>query len=50
MERESDKSELGTICEYTAPGTPQQNGVVGRASLGVSIPMYGSLSGVSDSK
>ena len=30
MERESDKNELGIIFEYTAPGTPQQNGVVER--------------------
>ena len=28
LERESDKNELGIIFEYTAPGTPQQNGVV----------------------
>ena len=28
LERESDKKELGIIFEYTAPGTPQQNGVV----------------------
>ena len=31
LERESDKNELGTIFEYTAPGTPQQNGVVERS-------------------
>ena len=31
LERESDKNELGIIFEYTAPGTPQQNGVVKRA-------------------
>ena len=31
LERESDKNELGVISEYTAPGTPQQNGVVERA-------------------
>ena len=31
LERESDKKELGIIFEYTAPGTPQQNGVVERA-------------------
>ena len=31
LERESDKNELGIIFEYTAPGTPQQNGVVERA-------------------
>ena len=30
LERESDKNELGIIYEYTAPGTPQQNGVVER--------------------
>ena len=30
-ERESDKNELVIIFEYTAPGTPQQNGVVERA-------------------
>ena len=35
LERESDKNELGTIFEYTAPGTPQQNGVVERAFLTV---------------
>ena len=35
LERESDKSELGIIFEYTAPGTPQQNGVVERAFVGV---------------
>ena len=28
LERESDKNELGIIFDYTAPGTPQQNGVV----------------------
>ena len=33
LERESDKKELGNIFEYTAPGTPQQNGVVERAFL-----------------
>ena len=33
--RESDKNELGIIFEYTAPGTPQQNGVVDRAFLKV---------------
>ena len=27
LERESDKNELGSVFEYTAPGTPQQNGV-----------------------
>ena len=31
LERESDKNELGIIFEYTAPGTPQQSGVVERA-------------------
>ena len=31
LERESDKNELGISFEYTAPGTPQQNGVVKRA-------------------
>ena len=31
LETESDKNELGIIFEYTAPGTPQQNGVVERA-------------------
>ena len=30
LERESDKNGLGIIFEYTAPGTPQQNGVVER--------------------
>ena len=35
LERESDKSELGIIFEYTAPGTPQQNGVVERAFVRV---------------
>ena len=29
--KESDKNEFGIIFEYTAPGTPQQNGVVERA-------------------
>ena len=33
--RESDKNELGIIFEYTAPGTPQQNGVVERAFVTV---------------
>ena len=28
LETESDKNELGIIFEYTAPGTPHQNGVV----------------------
>ena len=31
LEIESDKNKLGIIFEYTAPGTPQQNGVVERA-------------------
>ena len=31
LERESAKNKLGIIFEYTAPGTPQQNGVVERA-------------------
>ena len=31
MERELDKNDLGIIFEYTAPGTPLQNGVVERA-------------------
>ena len=35
LERESDKNELGIIFEYTAPGTPQQNGVVERAFVAV---------------
>ena len=35
LERESDKNDLGIIFEYTAPGTPQQNGVVDRASVTV---------------
>ena len=35
LERESEKNELGIIFEYTAPGTPQQNGVVERASVTV---------------
>ena len=30
LETESDKNDLGTIFEYTAPGTPQQNGLVER--------------------
>ena len=28
LEREPDKKELGISFEYTAPGTPQLNGVV----------------------
>ena len=35
LERESDKKELGIIFEYTALGTPQQNGVVERAFVTV---------------
>ena len=35
LERESDKNELGIIFEYTAPGTPQQIGVVEIAFLTV---------------
>ena len=35
LERESDKNELGINFEYTAPGTPQQNGVVERAFVTV---------------
>ena len=35
LERESDKNELEIIFEYTAPGTPQQNGVVERAFVTV---------------
>ena len=35
LERESEKNELGIIFEYTAPGTPQQNGVVERAFVTV---------------
>ena len=35
LERESDKIDLGIIFEYTAPGTPQQNGVVERAFVTV---------------
>ena len=33
--RESDKKELGSIFEYTASGTPQQNGVAERAFVTV---------------
>ena len=32
---ESNKNDLGIIFEYTAPGTPQQNGVVERAFVTV---------------
>ena len=35
LEKESDKKELGIIFEYTALGTPQQNGVVERAFVTV---------------
>ena len=35
LEREPDKNELGIIFEYTAPGTPQQNGVVERVFVTV---------------
>ena len=35
LERESDKNELGISFEYTAPGTPQQKGVVERAFVTV---------------
>ena len=35
LERESDKKELGIIFEFTALGTPQQNGVVERAFVTV---------------
>ena len=35
LERESDKNELGIIFEYTAPGTPQHNGVLVRAFVTV---------------
>ena len=35
LERETDKNELGNIFEYTAPGTPQQNGVLERAFVTV---------------
>ena len=35
LERVSDKNELRNIFEYTAPGTPQQNGVVERAFVTV---------------
>ena len=31
LEKECIKRELGIVFEYTAPGTPQQNGVVERA-------------------
>ena len=35
LERESDKIELRITFEYTAPGAPQQNGVVERAFVTV---------------
>ena len=35
LERESHKNELGIIFKYTAPVTPQQNGVVERAFVTV---------------
>ena len=35
LETESDKNDLGIIFEYTAPGTPHQNGVVERAFVTV---------------
>ena len=35
LERESDKNELGIIFEYSATGTPQQNGVVETAFVTV---------------
>ena len=35
LETESDKNNLGIIFESTAPGTPQQNGVVERAFVTV---------------
>ena len=35
LEREFDKNELGITFEYTAPGTPQQSGVVERAFVTV---------------
>ena len=35
LETESDKNDLGIIFEYTAAGTPQQNGVVERAFVAV---------------
>ena len=35
VERESDKNELGIIFEYSATGTPQQNGVVETAFVTV---------------
>ena len=35
LEKESAKNTLGIIFEYTAPGTPQQNGEVERAFVTV---------------
>ena len=35
LEKESDKKELGIMFEYTAPGTPHQNGVVERVFVTV---------------
>ena len=35
LEKESDKNDLGICFEYTAPGTPQQNGVIERAFVTV---------------
>ena len=35
LEKESGKNDLWIIFEYTAPGTPQQNGVVERAFVTV---------------
>ena len=35
LETESEKIDLGIIFEYTAPGTPQRNGVVERAFVTV---------------
>ena len=35
LERESEKNQLGIIFEYSAPGTPQLNGVVERAFVTV---------------
>ena len=35
LETESDKNDFGIIFEYTAPGSPQQNGVVERVFVTV---------------
>ena len=35
LERESNKNELGIIFDFTAPGRPQQNGVVERTFVTV---------------